>query len=103
LRPSALVLDLGCGQGRVTVNLLARGLRVVAGDLSASALRECRERTEPMGATVMELDARRLPFEDKHFDAVLFPFAGLDFIHPEEARIETLRGIARVLKPGGIF
>jgi SAM-dependent methyltransferase len=103
LRPSMNVLELGCGAGRVTNAMGRRGLRVVAGDLDYEALHACRDLTAGGAVRHLQLDARCLPFKNGSIDVVLFAFNGLDYIHPETARIATIGAIANVLKGGGLL
>jgi SAM-dependent methyltransferase len=97
------ILELGCGNGRVTNAMGRKGLRVIASDLNYEVIRAARVLTMGTSVSYLQFDARCLPFEDSSFDAVVFAFNGLDYIYPETARIETQRDIARVLKPGGLF
>ncbi len=98
------VLEIGCGTGRITRELARRRVRVVACDVNPLAVAKLRA---SLGAasdvTVTVGDARCLPFADEAFDAVVFAFNGLDFIHPEADRFRAVREIARVLRPGGVF
>ena len=93
------VLDVGCGTGLV-VNWLRR--YSLAGepagiDLSAHALAYGRER----GAIALALaTANRLPLPAEHFDLVVC-LDTLQHIAPAGADRESIRGFARVLKPGG--
>lgn len=65
------ILELGCGSGRDTRYLTNRGLRVIAGDYSLSALNVCRQQA-PL-ADVRLIDIREpLPFfEDGMFPVVI--------------------------------
>ena len=45
-------------------------------------------------------DARRLPFDDSHFDVVLSSWA-LHNIYDQAGRNAAVREVVRVLKPGG--
>ena len=104
LTPGMCVLDLGCGDGRISRALLTRGVRVCACDLSYAALEQFR--SSPGGEGLIgigQADARSLPFADASMDAVIFAFNGLDFIHPESGRITALCEIGRLLRPGGYF
>jgi ubiquinone/menaquinone biosynthesis C-methylase UbiE len=66
--PGDVVLEVGCGDG-----LHARGFAgtwdLTAVDLSARLCRRCRARAP--GATVVQADARDLPFATDRFDAVV--------------------------------
>ena len=104
LRPGMAVLDLGCGNGRVSRQLVEFGVRVYACDLNLPALREFRgSLAEPEAMPMFCADARRLPLRAGALDAVVFAYNGLDFIAPETERIRALREIERLLKPGGVF
>ncbi len=104
LQPGMRVLDLGCGSGRVSKYPLQRGARVLGCDLSRTALRELQENLSAQtGLWISQGDARHLPFKDRSFHAVIFAFAGIDFIYPEAGRVAALREIERVLLPGGYF
>ncbi|NDH61581.1 MAG: class I SAM-dependent methyltransferase [Alphaproteobacteria bacterium] len=55
---AALALDLGCGDGRDTVEMLRRGWRVIAVDAEPEALRQLQARTLPSGSDVTPVIAR---------------------------------------------
>ena len=67
------VLDIGCGVGRHSVYLAARGFEVTATDNAPNAIAACKESLENAGvqAEVMELDMRKMPFPDGRFDGVI--------------------------------
>ena len=97
----ARVLDLGCGAGRTTIALARLGYQVVGIDLSERLLEEAR-RVAP-GIDVRNMDAADLQFPDAAFDAALFSFNGLDCLYPLAQRLQCLREVRRVLKPGAPF
>lgn len=97
VRPGMKVLDLCCGQGNVSADLLERGFRVTGLDFSPVMLDLARKRAP--GAEFVEGDAQNLPFEDGSFDAVVSNF-GVCHI-PDQPR--ALSEIKRVLKAGGSF
>jgi SAM-dependent methyltransferase len=104
LRPGMRVLDLGCGSGRIFQYLLQHGARVLGCDLSDTALRDLRQNLRAhSGVAISRCDARRLPFTDGFFQAVIFAFNGIDCIYPEADRLVALREVDRVLVPGGYF
>jgi len=99
--PPARVLDLGCGAGRTTGTLHRLGFSLVGIDFSSSLLEVARHKYPDI--EFLRMDALNLQFPDASFDAALFSFNGLDCIHPVSARRACLRGVFRVLRPGGVF
>jgi SAM-dependent methyltransferase len=95
-----VVLDVGCGVG-ATPRFLARalGCRVVAIDLLEMMIAQARERTKEVKDNVRlaVADARRLPFEDGLFDAVIMESLNVFF----EDKTAAMREYVRVTKPGG--
>jgi SAM-dependent methyltransferase len=88
------VLDLGAGTGKLTRQLIARGLDVTAVDPSEGMLAELR-RVLP-GVPALLGSAERLPLPDGSVDAVLVAQAW----HWVDAG-RAVPEIARVLSPGG--
>jgi ubiquinone/menaquinone biosynthesis C-methylase UbiE len=69
-RRDGAVLDLGCGDGRLTLEL--RGRRIVGADVSRVALERARERTAKREIDLVEVSPGAvLPFADGTFDLVL--------------------------------
>jgi ubiquinone/menaquinone biosynthesis C-methylase UbiE len=97
LPAGASVLDLCCGQGRLTALLAERGFRTSGLDFSPAML-ERAQRAAP-AARFHEGDAQELPFEDGAVDAVACNFGVCHL--PEPSR--CLSEVRRVLKPGGTF
>jgi len=97
------VLDIGCGLGRHTVYLAARGFDVTATDNAPAALTACRRALEQAGltASLLEIDMREFPFSDAHFDGVISTQV---IHHCDRATLAgIIANIARKLSPGGIF
>lgn len=94
--PAGLTADLGCGEGRVTRDLAAKGHRVIGFDRSLTMCRAVRTHpTQPMPAVVT--DAARLPLPGNSVDCVVAFMA----LHDIDAMHETVAEIARILRPGG--
>ena len=92
------VLDVGCGPGGLTQELVRRvGADAVAAvDPSPPFAAACRERNP--GVDVREAAAEDLPFEDASFDAALASLV-VPFMRDAAAGV---REMARVTRPGGI-
>jgi trans-aconitate methyltransferase len=94
LLPGERILDLGCGDGRLTERLAATGADVVGVDASPAMVEAARRRG--LDARVMSADA--LAF-DAEFDAV-FSNATLHWVlEPAKA----IAGVYGALKPSGRF
>ncbi|HLB29249.1 MAG TPA: class I SAM-dependent methyltransferase [Dehalococcoidia bacterium] len=105
-RPGQLILDLGCGDGRHTVQACRRApCRVVAVDVDREDLRRVRymmgvERWKGLAlgqADFILANACHLPFADGTFDKVICTEV-LEHVSDDRA---SLVEIARVLRPGG--
>lgn len=94
-RPGELVLDVGCGDGRVTAEIAATGARAVGLDRSPSMATSA----VAAGLDAVVGDATALPFPGGCFDAV-FSNAALHWVSDQQ---RALREVARVLGPHGRF
>lgn len=94
-RAGERILDLGCGDGRLTQAVAAGGARVTGVDLSPDLAAAARAR----GLDVQVADGAALPYPDASFDGVLSNAA----LHWMTAPEPVLGEVARVLKPGGRF
>lgn len=99
VRAGQRVLDVGCGPGALTGELVARvGASSVAGvDPSASYAASARERFPDV--RVETASAGDLPFDDAEFDAALAQLV----VHFLADPVHDLREMARVTRPGGII
>lgn len=93
-RPGQRILDLGCGDGRLSLALAESGAQVLAVDGSEEMIAAAKER----GLDTRIVQGQSLEF-DREFDAV-FSNAALHWMHPHQ---DMLAGVARALKPGGRF
>jgi SAM-dependent methyltransferase len=90
-------LEVGCGEGRVSRDLKARGHHVVAVDASPTLIQMAHE----VDASIeyARCDARALPFRDQSFDLAVFYNSLMDFDEMEASVAEA----SRILRPGGAF
>lgn len=93
-QPGERILDLGCGDGELTLRLEGAGAQVVGVDASEDFVRTAREK----GLDARIADGHALGFSDE-FDAV-FTNAALHWMTRPEA---VVAGVARALKPDGRF
>jgi trans-aconitate 2-methyltransferase len=101
LRGDELLLDAGCGTGRLTADLLQAlpNGRVVALDVSQNMLRSAREYLQPQfgkRAQVVAADLPDLPFENA-FDGIVSTAA----FHWVLDHDRLFRNLYRALRPGG--
>jgi SAM-dependent methyltransferase len=90
------VLDVGCGPGGLTRELVARGAAVAAIDPAEQFAAACAERNP--GADVRVGVAEELPWPDGAFDAALSSLVIGFMTDPDRG----VREMARVVKPGGV-
>lgn len=98
------ILDLCCGQGRHALEIAKRGYSGVVGlDISHYLISRARKinKAERLNALFKEGDARRLPFPDDHFDAVIIAGNSFGYFDSEKEDKRVLEEVMRVLKPFG--
>ncbi len=93
-QPGERLLDLGCGDGALTEQLVERGARVIGVDASAAMVEGARAR----GLEARIIDGQALPFEAA-FEAVFSNAALHWMLQPER----VIAGVHRALVPGGRF
>jgi SAM-dependent methyltransferase len=101
-----LVLELGCGTGRITLPAARTGARVIGIDRSepmlARALQRLRRARLPV--RLLRGDIRQLPFSPRtRFGLVMAPYGILQSLTCERDLRETVAAVEGVLRPGGLF
>jgi len=106
------VLDVGCGHGLMLIGAAKRlregkavGIDLwqkedQAGNSREATLLNVRLENVADRVELVDGDARKLPFDDNAFDVVVSSWV-LHNIYDRAGRDDAVRGIARVLKPGG--
>jgi ubiquinone/menaquinone biosynthesis C-methylase UbiE len=103
-----LILELGCGTGRIALPVVRAGVRLVGIDRSALMLARARRRLlrarVANRARLVRGDIRALPFGSNHpFALVMAPYGILQSLTRERDLQATLRSVARVTRRGGLF
>lgn len=96
--PEDTVLDVACGTGAVSAELVRQhGCSVVGIDQSPAMLAAARRRVQSDRVRFVEGQAEQLPFEDGEFAALTVTYL-LRYVDDPAA---TLRELTRVVRPGG--
>jgi SAM-dependent methyltransferase len=109
-----LVLELGCGTGRVSIPLARAGVTLIGIDRSGPMLARATARTLRNPGTsgthrrsrmpvFVRADIRALPFKRRRFSMVLAPYGVLQSLIRERDLSATLDSVARVIRRGGTF
>ncbi len=92
-KPSARVLDVGCGAGQVVGTLTEAGFEAHGVDVSEPNI----ERASQFSSRCQMYDGRRLPFPDDHFASV----GALNVLEHVEEPEQFIAELVRVVQPGG--
>lgn len=98
------ILDLCCGQGRHALEIAKRGYSNIVGfDRSHYLINRARKinKTDGLNVIFKEGDARKLPFVNDSFDAVLIAGNSFGYFDSQKDDIRILKEVMRILKPYG--
>ncbi len=92
------VLDLGCGTGIVTRQMVEMGLDVIGSDIDAQMMEQAVKDSEGLNINYVVNPANNIPFSEESFDMVT-AFSAFHWFYNKESTDE----IKRVLRPNGLF
>ena len=97
------ILEIGCGGGLICEDLARRGATIIGIDPSQGALEVARQHAQERGLGhaiyYQEGVAEALPYADGSFSAIVC----LDVLEHVQDLAATIKEVARVLAPGGVF
>ena len=97
------ILDVGCGVGRVSVNMgiMGVGQEIHGLDISKGMLAQCRGNASQKGVRLhlTRGDVEGMPYQGDLFDAVF----GTSILHHVPRPERVIQEAYRLLKPGGFF
>jgi 2-polyprenyl-6-hydroxyphenyl methylase/3-demethylubiquinone-9 3-methyltransferase len=100
IRPGDLVLELGCGYGRVMKELAHQAGTLVGIDTSLASLQLARQHLAGLaGCQLVKMDASALAFKDQAFDVVVCIQNGISAFHVDQRAL--IAESIRVTRPGG--
>jgi SAM-dependent methyltransferase len=98
------VLDLGCGTGRVALDLAAQGARVTGLDSDPALVEEMRSRARSQGLRIEGVAGDARGFElGRRFALVISPMQVVQLLGGQAGRASMLAAVRRHLDPGGLF
>jgi len=97
-KKSPRVLELGCGTGLLTRELVGHHPLIVGFDISRDLLQHAMAKLADSDVSFVLGDAMNVPFQSESFDAVV----GSSILHHVEINV-ALHEIIKILKPGGVF
>ncbi len=102
---SQIILDIGCGIGRHSMELSKRGFTITGIDISRNMMLKAREnaRLQNRDAILLTADAKDLRYKDQ-YDVVLLIFdSPFSIMEDDEENFLILRNATRALKNNGLL
>ena len=96
-----IVGDFGCGNGRHTLEIAGHCKKVIAIDLSKKLLNILKQKINSFHTIeIIHADLINIPLKENCLDSVFY-IASLHNIPKKKQRLQSLKELYRVLKPGG--
>ena len=102
LKGNESAFEFGCGTGTTALRLAPSVGRIMATDLSGEMIAIAREKASAEGCANATFEVARpeaAPWPDESFDVAF----GFNVLHLVSDRAAALRGVHRLLRPGGLF
>lgn len=104
LTEGAKILDLGCGQGRISIPLCKKGFRVTCYDGSSTLLKEAKRRAQEAKVfPAFQLGKMKDLDYVNEFNAILNIGTAFGYVKSEEEDQKALINVNNALLPGGYF
>ena len=98
---NSLMLDVGCGRGRHSIDLASKGFDVTGIDLAEDSIRQAKEKeNEHLHFFLHDM---RLPFWINYFDYAFNFFTSFGYFNTRREHNNAIRTISESLKPDGVF
>lgn len=104
LDPADLILDLGCGWGRVACALAAEGYQVRGVDLSENLITYAQKQATTLGLNIQFKIGSMLgiPYPDESFDKIVCLWGAFNHMLNPADQVNALNEMHRVLRPIGL-
>ena len=93
-REEEMILDVGCGTGVFTRDILERGTRIVGLDISFPMLQQAVKKASEQPFAAIAGDMTSLPFSDGSFDKV-YSMTAIEFVPDAIKAVDELNRVAR--------
>jgi len=100
LQPPPRILEIGCGNGELSLGLCAAGYDCCGIDVSTTRISRLQEQTNGR-LLFIACEATHIPLPDKAFDAAI-SMQLLEHLHPDDVSVH-LQEVARTLRPKGCY
>ncbi len=103
LHPNWVILDLGCGIGRLSLWFASRAKKIIGVDISPEMINIAKGRATSCNLSNIEflvIDGCILPFEDDYFDLIVC-CGTLKYVMDNNDLAQIVREMCRVVKPNG--